>query len=84
MFDMGNIAFSNPVRFMVSRRTVRQISDPEEALDYLRSYWPTEAGTRCQAAKQALAEAIQGVRSIVDARRAVVAALHEARLFVLI
>ncbi len=83
MFIMSSTAFSNPVRFMVSRHTVREISNPEEALDYLRSYWPTEGGTRCQAAKRVLAEAIRGERSIVEARRAVVIALHEARLFVL-
>ena len=80
---MGNAAFSNPVKFMVSRRTVREISDPEEALDYLGSYWPANAGTRWEAARRALDEAIKGERSIVDARRALVAALREARLFVL-
>ncbi|WP_413990454.1 DUF982 domain-containing protein [Labrys okinawensis] len=80
---MGNSQFANPIRFMVSRQTVREIADLDEAISYLSMSWPMEAGTYCQAAKRVLVAAIEGRRSVKDARKAVVAALHEARMFIL-
>lgn len=80
---MGNNHFANPIRFMVSRQTVREIADLDGAISYLSTSWPTEAGTYCQAAKRVLVGAMEGKRSVRDARKAVVAALHEARMFIL-
>lgn len=79
---MGRRPFANPVKFMVSNRLVRQVTDTEEALQYLQTSWPIEGGSRYQAARKILAETIEGDRPVKEARRAMVRALDEAGLIV--
>lgn len=80
---MSNKRFNSPVAFLASNRTVRQVTDTEEALYYLESRWPTEGGRCHRAARRILMEAIEGSRPVSEARRAVVIALKEAGLFLL-
>jgi Protein of unknown function (DUF982) len=61
---------------------LRNVSSVTEAADVLWMQWPKQKGKKLSAARQACLDAIEGKRTVDEARAAFVAAAKEAKILV--